>query len=352
MSRRTRRALRRQLEALGRTSTPVPSAERLDATEARLRAIYDAHGGSPPAAGEPHFGAAAPRRSRRRLLGSGLAAAAALGALGGIALATRAGDGGNTALRLTAAEHAYIVLADGTRIPATAGDTVPDGARVVVEAGGTATLDGVTLREGESATIDGGEVDVRPSGTTSSTASPPPDGTATTRPEPTSRTTVPTTTAPGAGDPPPTTTTAPTTTTTAPPDREVLQLRAWATVEGDVVHVRWQRYTLDDFGAYLVLARYDGQLPVPDRPGTVVLFRATDPEVHTRDVRFRPGMAIRVVALDPSQRVVATSRVLRPFAAARDAGTSAPVTTTTAGPTTSTTTSTTTGVVATTDPAR
>ncbi len=349
--RRDRKALRQRIEAVGAAPSPEPRADRVAATEARLRAIYDAHGGTAPATA-PATGVGQSRaagRGRRRLVGSAMAGVLALGVLVGIALATRSEDGAqNGSLLLTAADRAYIVLPDGTRIPAAAGITVPDGARVVVEAGGSATLDGVTLQPGESATVDGGEVDVRPSGATPDSTSPPPSSS-----DPgTSRTTdrPATTVEPDPGNEPPTTTTTrPPTTTTAPvPLDQVLELRAWATIDGEVVHLRWQRYTGDDFGAYVVLARYDGLAPLPERPGNVVLFRTTNPAVNTRDVRFRPGMTIRIVAVAADKHIVAGSRVLRPTAEPRINGTggtpagsstttsTSPATSTTSGATTTT----------------
>jgi hypothetical protein len=84
-------------------------------------------------------------------------------------------------------------------------------------------------------------------------------------------------------------------------------------VDGSV-SLRWAAYAGDDFRAYVVFARYDGESPRPESPDNVVLFRTTDPAVQGTNVRFRPDMAIRIVAIGRNDTLLAASVVLRPVA--------------------------------------
>jgi hypothetical protein len=342
--RRDRDALRRRLDALGESPANAADPARIDATEARLRAIYDANGGRAPDVRS----ATGTRGSSRRkaLLGSAGAAGVAMVALASFALLRDEPSSMRADLELTAAEHAYIELANGQRIAAEAGAIVPEGARIVVGENGSITIGDVTLGPGESAIVSDGELTIDAPGAGSTTDASGIPGTtdpatATTRPNNATTSTQPTTTtAPATSTTrPTTTTTTPPTTTTRPP-REVVRLRASARVVETRVRLDWQTYPAPNFRAYLVLVRTDGQPPTLGTPGTAVVFRTTDPAVHLARVPFRPGMTIRIVAIGTNDTVLASSTVLRPALAPKSEppttttlpATTTPATTTTATP--------------------
>ncbi len=367
--RRSRAALTERLRALGAQTPATPDPARLDTTEARLRAIFDAHGGEAPTplaiADDPGaddadadaLGRVGARR--RRLAVSGAVFIAAAGAIAAFAVLID-DPTADTALRLTAAENAYVVLADGSRIAATPGITIPAGGRLEVGAGGSATIDGHTLGPGESATVDDGEVAVSPSRSEFGPGDTDPDGsTPGSAPAGSGDTTgaagspsteandPPATTAPAAATTTSTTRPAATTTTTRPasttttsPAPTVQPLRARAVVDGAVVHLTWEPYAGSDFAAYLVVARTDGLAPLPGREGNVVLFRTDRRRVVARDIRMRDGLAVRIVVVDTKGRIVAASKVFRPGTDPRT-GTATTTTTTTTPPTTTPPTTTT-----------
>lgn len=363
--RRERAALAARLRALGSRTPAPPDPARVAATEARLRAIFDAHGGQAPepvaivddAAVDALRGVGS---RRRRVAVSAVVFVAAAGAIAAFALLV--GDPARDRdrdFRLTAAENAYVVLADGSRIPAIPGITIPAGGRLEVGAGGSATIDGHTLGPGESATLDDGELAVTPSqgdtgpgdsgaggtGSGSSGDTPDPTGSASTTPSGPSATTTPVadTSTSATTRPPATTTTTrpPATTSTTSPAPVVQPLRARAVLDGTVVHLTWQQYEGSDFAAYLVVARTDGLAPLPGRDGNVVLFRSDGRRVTARDIRMRDDLAVRIVVVDAKGRIVAASKVMRPGTDPRTGTATTTTTTTSTSATTSATTSTT-----------
>ncbi len=359
MSRRAdREALRRRLDALAAQPVASIDSDALDAAEARLRAIYDLHDGRAPRALETDpsdafgaSGASAPTvaRKRRAALGSLVVASLALAALG--AFAALRDDATSTEIQLTAARGAYIVLPDGSRIEATAGATIPEGGRLVVDGDGSVTIDGVVVGPGETATVEDGELRIGTSTTTTaartgatqssvpttntdtdnSTSPPTHDAPPTTAPRSTTSTTLaPTTSAPS--------TTAPPTTT---PPRDIVRLPGGARVVDGVVRIRWDAYSGEDFASYVVLARLDGERPRPGQDGTIVVLRSRDRAQTAARTPFTPGMSIRVIAVDAERTVVASTRVLRPTIEPRtDPTTTTAPPTTIAGPAAASTTTT------------
>jgi hypothetical protein len=324
-ARRDRHDLRGRLARLAAAPTPPPDPAGIDATEARLRAIYAAHHDTAPVPPSPE------RSHRRALVAGVLVATAAVGGLIGVAVVAGNDPGARRDVVLTVAEAAWIELPDGTRIRAAAGDTVPDGARVVVDPGGRATLDGRTLTGGESARVDDGEVELEPTtgptptgdtgapggsgpttGPGASATSSGTDATTQSSRTTTSPTTGSATTSSSSPSSPSTTTQAPGTTTTVAPRRDVVFLGSRARVVPRGVRVRWRAYEGPDLVAYLVLARDDGGAPRLGQSDTVVVHRTRDFADLTALVRHRPGMSLRVVAVGPGRVVVAAGKVLRP----------------------------------------
>jgi hypothetical protein len=339
MSRRADRdAVRRRLDALAAQPEAPIDPTTLEATETRLRAIYDLHDGHAPAAQDTSESGIHRAGRRRAALGSLAIASVAIAALG--AFAALRDDATSTQIELTAARGAYIVLPDGSRIDATAGATIPEGGRLVVDGGGSATIDGVVVGPGETATVVDGELRIGDSTTTTDPASgisrssvpdthtdtssnPPTTGPTATGPPTTAvRTTTSTSVAPTTSLPP---------TTTVPP-REILRLPAGAKVIDGVVRIRWEAYLGENFAGYVVLARLDGERPRPGQDGTIVVLRSRDRNQTVARTPFSAGMSIRVVVMDADRAVVASTRVLRPAIEPRtDTITTTAPTTTVAG---------------------
>ena len=349
MSRPDRNQLRRALDALGSSHVAAPDPAVLDATEARLRSV---HALITDAAPTPTMATRSP--ARRAIVGSALAGALALGAL--VAFAVTRDDATTTlALEVTAADHAYIILPDGSRIPATAGVTVPNGARLVVDADGSVTIDGVVIGPGETAVIIDGKVSLdngndpdRPNASSpndpTTGATEPPGGDPDRDPDDPqgggSGTTAPGATTTAAGTPttttaPPTTATNAPTTTIAPPAGDVVRLGGGARVIEARVRLRWDPYLAEDFAGYVVLARYDGGNPRPGNAQTVVLARFRNRDVGLFRTPFVAGMTIRVIAVDADRTMVGSTRVFAPTLEPR---TDPPPTTTTSTTTAPTTT--------------
>ncbi len=357
MSRPNRDEIRRALDALGTSDVAAPDLTALDATEARLRSVHAHMAASPsaPTTTGARFAA------RRAIVGSALASALALGALLAFAM-TRNDTTTTLALEVTAAEHAYIILPDGSRIPATAGVAVPNGARLVVDEDGSVTIDGVVIGPGETGTVIDGKVSIDddasdpdgPNRTSDETPTNPsavptapsgsdpgrdPDDTQDSTP----RTTASSPTTTTAGNP--TTTTAPPTTTTppttvAPAPTEITRLGGGTRVVDGQVRVRWDPYLGDDFAGYAVLARYDGGRPRPANPQTVILARIRGRDVAQFRTPFVAGMTIRVIAVDSDRTVVASTRVFAPTLEPRTDPTTTTTATTTTTPAATTTSAT------------
>lgn len=335
MSRRPARDdLRRDLAALAGTAVPELAPEPIETTEARLRAVHATLTGPAP---QP----AAPRGSRRRaVVGSLAVAAGALAALLAVFLFVDREPNDRTSLVLTAAEHAFIELPDGRRIEAEVGRIeVPNGSRLVVEAGGTLTVDGITLEPGEIATVDDGTIDVDRDGATpgSDPTDPGGDGTGDSvgpggtgdtgpggggDPSTTTRTAGDTTTtaAPTVTTRPANTTVAPTTSTdstgptTTTARHDVAPLRAGAEIVDSEVVIRWARYEGADFRGYLVIATTDGTTPRPGSVNVTVLVARRDRDLTRAAAPYEAAMKIRVLVIGPERVVLAASRVLEPGA--------------------------------------
>lgn len=263
--------LTRRLDALGRTSPPPPSPALLDDLDAgRLR--RPAH------------------RARPFRLPVLLPVAAVAAAVLGFVLITFGGDSPRTVVIQTASDAS--VQQDQRSAPASVGQTLEEGDRVLTGPAGSVTVGDVTLGPNEEAVVRGGRLrrlrralERRATTTTSAPA---------------------TTTTVGPASPAgPAATAPPPTTSPAAPDHASIpvevQLVGRRLANGEV-GLRWSQYAGADFGGYVVLRE--------DRD--VVARRAAVDGVRALD-REPPGTPTRyvVVVFDRARRAVARSQVIR-----------------------------------------
>ena len=161
----------RRLEEAGRRDAPEPDDAFADALEQRLLAVAASLQTTPPTptpAGPPR----APRRRVAlgwRLVGPGLVAAA-----GVVAIAIGLSRSGPVAVpELAAPVNVAVTLADGTRLEDLDGLLVPEGAVIVVGAGGSAKIGDTLLQPGDVATMEHGGLRVEHEGAVGSVTSTP-----------------------------------------------------------------------------------------------------------------------------------------------------------------------------------
>jgi hypothetical protein len=323
----------RRLEGAARRDAPAPDEAFADALEQRLLAVAASLGPATPPTPEP------PRAPRRRvalgwrLMGPGLIAAAAIVAIA-IALSR---PGPVAPPELAAPVNVAVTLVDGTRLEDPDGLLVPEGAVIVVGAGGSAKVGETVLQPGDVATMEHGGLRVEHQGALGSVTSTPvprptaghtraptpgpgrtPAPTAGRTPAPTAaapsptpvRTSPPTPTPVGSPAPP---TATPTAIPTLAPAIVRPRLRARLLLDGTRIAVTWTATYKARSYVLLVSGAPSGPAPDPVYPGSRVLGTfARPPELPLR-FRVPPGIGeikVRVIALRGDGSVLRRSNIV------------------------------------------
>lgn len=157
--------LTERLTHLGQAPTPPPDPAFANRLDAHLRTLH-------------HDGA--PVRSRFR----GWALAGAAGVVAVVAVLASTLVGGEPVVVMTAAADTEVVLPGEAATPGSAGQRLPDGARIVVSPDGEAVVGGVVLGPGAEAVVVGDRLEVLPGDetvvVTPTTTDTPPPGSETT----------------------------------------------------------------------------------------------------------------------------------------------------------------------------
>ncbi|MGQ0830307.1 MAG: hypothetical protein ACT4OV_01380 [Microthrixaceae bacterium] len=283
--------LHEALTALGRGDVDPPAPAFADALEQRLVAMHGAvdlrdhrASGSRPAA------------ARSRAMAAVAAAAVLVAGVSYLALRPST----DTQLTLTAAFDTSIVLPDGSIVDAVVGADLPDGALVVTGPRGSARVGSLTVPPNSQAIVGEGSARLVSTSTTGA-----PGETTTTAAPGVDRTTSST-------SPPATTTSQPEDrTTTTVHDAARLELAA-RRLEDRAVVLRWSMYEGGDFHRYAVLRTLRNTDSGAET--TTVVFTTQDRAVLSFRDLLPAGSreaAYRVVALDPADRVVGASPIVR-----------------------------------------